>query len=161
MTELHETSQTLGTLSVTIYLLGFAVGPLGLGPLSEMYGRYPVVILSTWFLCAWILGSALAPTIPGLIIMRLLAGIGGSAVMTIAPAVCADMFPVERRAFATAVITLAQCAGPARKSNTKVGWELLLTIQVGPLAGAFISEGLGWRWVGSEALPISHMDPIN
>jgi hypothetical protein len=33
--------------------------------------------------------------------------------MTIAPAVCADIYPVERRAFGTSVITLAQCLGPA------------------------------------------------
>jgi hypothetical protein len=87
MAALHTTSQIIGTLMVTIYLLGFAVGPLFLGPLSEMYGRYPVVILSTWFLNMWILGSALAPTMGSLIAMRLLAGIGGSAVMTIAPGV--------------------------------------------------------------------------
>lgn len=130
MRDLHETSQVIGSLMVTIYLLGFSIGPLFLGPFSEMHGRYAVVILSTWFLNAWILGSALAPTMPALVIMRLLGGIGGSAVMTIAPAICADMFPIERRAFATAVITLARCLGPA----------------LGPLCGSFISEDIGWRW---------------
>jgi MFS family permease len=116
--DLHTTSKILGTLMVTIYILGFAVGPLFLGPLSELYGRYPVVILSTWFLNVWILGSALAPTMGGLIAMRLLAGIGGSAVMTIAPAICADIYPIERRAFGTSVITLAQCLGPASRFTT-------------------------------------------
>jgi len=113
MRDFHETNEIIGSLMVTIYILGFSIGPLFLGPFSEMFGRYPVVILSTWFLNAWILGSALAPSMSALIVFRLLAGIGGSAVMTISPAICADMFPVERRAFSTALITLAQCLGPA------------------------------------------------
>jgi MFS family permease len=113
--DLHESSQIVGSLMVTIYVMGYAIGPLFLGPLSEIYGRYPVTILSTWFFDIWLMGSALAPTMPSLIIIRLLAGIGGSAVMTTAPAIVADMYPVERRAFSTSIIILAQSAGPARK----------------------------------------------
>lgn len=95
-----------------------------------MFGRYPVMVSATWFMVAWLLGSALAPNMPALIIMRLLAGTGGSAAMTIAPAVCADIFPIERRAQSTAVITMAQCLGPT----------------LGPLIGSFVGEDLSWRW---------------
>ncbi|CAK7232838.1 hypothetical protein SBRCBS47491_008404 [Sporothrix bragantina] len=130
MKELHESSPIVGSFMVTIYVLGYAIGPLFLGPLSEMYGRYPVVILATWFFNAWMLGGALAPSMASLIIMRLFAGIGGSAVMTIAPAMVADLFPVEKRAFTMSLITMAQSVGPA----------------VGPICGGFISEYLGWRW---------------
>ena len=115
MTELHEPSQIVGSFMVTIYVLGYAIGPLFLGPLSEVYGRYPVVILATWFFNAWLLGSALAPTMPSLIIMRFFAGIGGSAVMTIAPAMVADLYPVEKRAFTMSLITMAQSVGPASR----------------------------------------------
>lgn len=113
LAELHETSLVLGSFMVTIYVLGYAVGPLFLGPLSEVYGRYPVVILATWFFNAWLLGCALAPNMPGLVVMRFLAGIGGSAVMTIAPAMVSDLYPVERRAFAMSCVTMAQSVGPA------------------------------------------------
>ncbi|CAK7228698.1 hypothetical protein SCUCBS95973_006969 [Sporothrix curviconia] len=130
MAELHESSPVVGSFMVTIYVLGYAIGPLFLGPLSEIYGRYPVVILATWFFNAWLLGGALAPSMAALIIMRLFAGIGGSAVMTIAPAMVADLFPVEKRAFTMSLITMAQSVGPA----------------VGPICGGFISEYLGWRW---------------
>lgn len=119
MEDLHESSQVVGSFMVTIYLLGFVIGPLILAPLSEIYGRYPVVVLSNWFLCVWLLGCALAPTIAGVIVMRVLAGIGGSAAMVIAPAVVADIYPIERRAFATATIILAQCGGPAGRSSIK------------------------------------------
>lgn len=115
LNDFKESSQILGSFMVTIYVLGYAVGPLFLGPLSEIYGRYPVVVLSSWFLNAWLLGSALAPTMSGLIVMRLLAGIGGSAVMTISPAIVADLYPVEQRAFTSSLIVLAQSIGPARE----------------------------------------------
>jgi multidrug resistance protein len=131
MRELNEPSQIIGTLMVTIYILGFAIGPLFLGPLSELYGRYPVVILSCWSFNLWLLGCGLAPNMPGLIAMRLLAGISGAGVMTIGPAIVADMFPVERRAFATSLIVMAQSLGPT----------------IGPICGGFVAEDLGWRWV--------------
>jgi MFS family permease len=88
------------------------------------------MVSATWFMVAWLLGSALAPSMSSLIVMRLFAGTGGSAAMTIAPAVCADMFPIERRAKSTAVITMAQCLGPT----------------LGPLIGSFVGEDLSWRW---------------
>ncbi|KAF2403326.1 MFS general substrate transporter [Trichodelitschia bisporula] len=130
MASLHEPSAVIGSFSVTIFVLGYAVGPLFLGPLSEMYGRYIVVCASTAVFDAFLLGSALAPNMPGLIVMRFLAGIGGSGVMTIAPAIVADMYPIERRAFTMSLIIMAQSAGPA----------------LGPICGGFIAEGLGWRW---------------
>lgn len=40
----------------------------------------------------------------GLIIMRFLAGIGGSAAMAIAPAIVADLYPIERRSFAMGIV---------------------------------------------------------
>lgn len=123
--EFHEPSLMLGSFMVTIYVLGFAIGPLFLGPLSEIYGRYPVVVISTWTFNAWVLGSALAPTMPALIVMRLLAGVGGSGVMTIAPAIVADLYPVEQRGFATSAIILAQSVGPASKCHCFVNINAL------------------------------------
>ncbi|KIV99879.1 hypothetical protein, variant 1 [Verruconis gallopava] len=130
MKDFDVANQVIGSFSVTIWLLGFTLGPLFLGPLSEMFGRYPVMVGASWFMVAWLLGAALAPSMASLIVMRLFAGIGGSAAMTIAPAVCADMYPIERRARSTATITMAQCLGPT----------------LGPLIGSYVGERLGWRW---------------
>jgi MFS family permease len=115
MNDLHESSYVIGSFMVTIFVLGFGIGPLFLGPLSEMYGRYPVVIASTWTFNAFMLGCALSPTMSGVIVMRLLAGIGGSGAMVIAPAIVADLYPLEERAFWSSIIILAQCAAPAGK----------------------------------------------
>jgi MFS family permease len=67
---------------------------------------------------------------PSLIIMRLLAGVGGSAVMTIVSAVIGDVFRVHERAAASCIV---------------IGTPSLAPI-IGPIAGGFISEYLGWRW---------------
>ena len=40
-----QNSQTTAELVVSIYILGFAVGPLLISPLSEIYGRYPVYVV--------------------------------------------------------------------------------------------------------------------
>ncbi|OAP65784.1 hypothetical protein AYL99_01756 [Fonsecaea erecta] len=130
MKDLHEPSRVLGSLMITIYVLGYAIGPLFLAPLSEIYGRYPVVMISSWTLVAWLLGCSFAPDMPSLIVMRFLAGVGGSAIITISPAVVGDLYPIERRAFGSAIIVGSQSLGPI----------------VGPICGGFITEYLSWRW---------------
>jgi len=69
-----------------------------------MYGRYIVVVLSSWFFVAFLIGCGFAQTMVGLIILRFLAGIGGSAAMAIAPAFVADLYPIERRSFAMGIV---------------------------------------------------------
>ncbi|KAF2708406.1 MFS general substrate transporter [Pleomassaria siparia CBS 279.74] len=126
------TSRTIGTLMISIYVLGYSVGPLFLAPLSwsEMYGRTIVINTSSAFFNVFILGCSFAPNISSLIIMRLLAGIGGSAVMTIVSAMIGDVFRVHERAAASCIV---------------VGTPSLAPI-IGPIAGGFISQYLGWRW---------------
>ncbi|KAF2099939.1 membrane transporter [Rhizodiscina lignyota] len=130
MAELHETSQAIGSLMITIYLLGYALGPLFLSPLSEIYGRYIVIVISTWTFNVFLLGCGFVHSMPGLIVLRLLAGTGGSAVMAIAPAIVADLYHIERRGFAMGIVFIIQCLSPA----------------IGPICGGFIAQQLGWRW---------------
>lgn len=130
MHDLHESSQAIGSLMITIYLLGYATGPLFLSPLSEIYGRYIVIVCSTWVFIAFLLGCSFVENMSGLIVMRLFAGMGGSAVMVIAPAVVADMYPVERRGWAMSIVFLVQSLSPA----------------IGPICGGWIAQRLSWRW---------------
>ncbi|OAK98192.1 MFS general substrate transporter [Phaeosphaeriaceae sp. SRC1lsM3a] len=128
--EFDTTSRTIGTLMISIYVLGYAVGPLFLAPLSEMYGRAVVINWSTAFFNAFLLGCSLAPNMPALIAMRLLAGIGGSAVMTIVSSCIGDVFRVHERATASAIVIGTPSISPV----------------MGPILGGFISQYLGWRW---------------
>ena len=68
----------IGSLTVSIYLVGYVIGPLFLAPLSEIYGRRLVLAAANLFFCVWQIGCALAPNMAALIIFRLLTGIGGA-----------------------------------------------------------------------------------
>lgn len=126
----HNTSQLLGSFAVSVYVLGFAVGPLFLSPLSEIYGRRIVLNCSNTVFCAFTLGCALAPNLGGLIGMRFLAGLGGSACLTIGTGVIADMFVPAQRGKAVAMYSVGILFGPV----------------LGPICGGFIAQRAGWRW---------------
>lgn len=128
--DFHNKSQLLGSFAVSVYILGFAVGPLFLSPLSEIYGRYIVLNSSNVAFCAFTLGCALAPNLHGLIIMRFLAGVGGSACLTIGTGVIADLFLPVQRGKAVAMYSMGILFGPI----------------VGPICGGFIAQRAGWRW---------------
>ncbi|CAG8194957.1 unnamed protein product [Penicillium salamii] len=129
--EFQVTNITKGAIPVSIFLLGYAVGPLFLSPFSEIYGRHIIMISASLFFCIWLIGCALAPSIETLIAFRFLCGIGGSASQTVGGATVADMFPVHERGKAMAVWILGPIMGPS----------------VAPVVGGFVTEKIGWRWV--------------
>jgi multidrug resistance protein len=128
--DFNNTSQILGSFAVSVYVLGFAVGPLILSPLSEIYGRCIILNISNVFFCAFTLGCALAPNLGGLIAMRFLSGFGGSACLTIGTGVIADMFEPAQRGKAVALYSMGILFGPI----------------LGPICGGFIAQRAGWRW---------------
>ncbi|KAH7090532.1 putative MFS multidrug transporter [Paraphoma chrysanthemicola] len=130
MAEFGVTSKSVGTIMNSIFVLGFALGPLILAPLSELYGRPIVINCSCIFYNAFLLGCSFAPNMPSLIIMRLLAGLGGSAPMTIVSAIIGDTFRLHERAAVSAIV---------------IGMPALAPV-VGPILGGFVSQSLGWRW---------------
>ncbi|KAI8628285.1 MFS general substrate transporter [Xylariaceae sp. FL1651] len=129
-TEFHTTDSTKASFPVSIFLLGYAVGPLFLSPLSEIYGRAVVLSSANAFFCAWHIGCALAPSLDALIVFRFLCGVGGAGCMTLGGAVIGDIFPVVERGKALSAWTIGPLVGPT----------------LGPLIGAFIAGSIGWRW---------------
>lgn len=129
--EFNNDSAILQSLTVSIFVLGYAIGPLFLAPLSEIYGRRFVITGANAFFCVWQIGCALAPNLQSLIIFRFLTGVGGSGCLTIGGGVIADLFPPDRRGIASAVYSLGPLFGPV----------------VGPVCGGFIAQRAGWRWV--------------
>lgn len=104
----HNTSTILSSLTVSIFVLGYVIGPLILAPLSEIYGRRFVLTGANVFFCVWQIGCALAPNLSALIVFRFLAGIGGSGCLTIGGGVIADLFNADRRGLATAVYSMGK-----------------------------------------------------
>ena len=79
--DLNITTTIEAQAAFSVFILAFAVGPLVLAPLSEVYGRVRVLQPSvTWFL-AWNLGCAFAQTGGQIIAFRFLAGLGASVCM--------------------------------------------------------------------------------
>jgi MFS family permease len=104
MSTLSPMASSLCAPGTSLTLAEFGVGPLFLAPLSEMYGRKLVINISSCFFTAFLIGCSFAPDMSSLIVMRLLAGIGGSAIMTIVSAVIGDVFRVHERAAASCVV---------------------------------------------------------
>jgi hypothetical protein len=87
---MQDLGETLGMrtdmevyLSMAIFILAYAVGPIFFGPASELYGRVRLLQVSNAWYLAWNLGCGFAKTKAQLFAFRFLAGIGGSAPLAI------------------------------------------------------------------------------
>ncbi|KAF2267674.1 MFS general substrate transporter [Lojkania enalia] len=112
MATFNSTNQTIETLVTSLYLLGYVFGPLVLAPLSELYGRTIVYNVCNFSFLIWSVACALAYNLSALIIFRLLAGLAGSAPMTIAAGTIADMVPLEKRGLAMMGWIMGPVLGP-------------------------------------------------
>jgi hypothetical protein len=100
MEEFRSRSTELAAFVVSVYVLGFASGPLVMAPMSEIYGRVIVYHICNFGYIAFVIGCALAPSLNALIVFRFLSGIFGSCPLTNGGGSIADMFTQENRAVA-------------------------------------------------------------
>ena len=129
--DLHMTNTIEIEISLSIFVLAWAVGPLFLGPLSEVHGRVRVLQINNLFFLAWNIGCGFAQSGAEIIVFRLLAGLGGSAQLAAGGGVLSDCWLPEQRGKAIGIYTLAPVLGPA----------------IGPVVGGWIAERSTWRWV--------------
>lgn len=122
-----ECSQEVVTLGLSLFVLGFAIGPLLWAPLSEMLGRQVLFIGTYAALTAFNAGAAGSQNIGTLIVLRFFAGAFGSSPLTNAGGVIADMFPAKQRGLAMAIFAAAPFLGPV----------------IGPIVGGFVGETVG------------------
>ncbi|KAF9890310.1 hypothetical protein FE257_005976 [Aspergillus nanangensis] len=121
----------VATLGVSLFVLGFAIGPLLWAPLSEMFGRQVVFFVTYLALTAFNSGTAGSKNIWTLIILRFFAGSFGASPLTNAGGVIADMFSAKERGVAMSLFAAAPFLGPV----------------LGPIIGGFLGMNAGWRWV--------------
>ncbi|RAL06922.1 MFS transporter [Aspergillus homomorphus CBS 101889] len=131
MNDFHSTSKPISTFVVSIYLLGFACGPLLVAPLSELYGRLPLYHACNMLFTAFNIACAVAPGMSSLIGFRFLAGSFGSAPLALGAGTLADCIAPDRRGLAIAVWAVGPVIGPV----------------VGPVCGGFLTQNASWRWV--------------
>jgi DHA1 family bicyclomycin/chloramphenicol resistance-like MFS transporter len=116
-------------LVLSLYLAGIAAGQLVYGPLSDRFGRRPVLIAGlAMFLVGTVL-SGLAPTLGWLICGRVLQGIGACAGVVLARAIIRDVYEREAAARGLALVMMAMTLAPA----------------ISPAFGAYLAEFIDWR----------------
>ena len=81
--EFHITSEVESQLTLSIFVLAYAIGPLFLGPLSEIYGRVPVLQLSNLFYLVFNIACGASRSKGQMIAFRFLSGLGGSAPLAV------------------------------------------------------------------------------
>ncbi|KAI1939068.1 hypothetical protein LOZ58_003114 [Ophidiomyces ophidiicola] len=123
-------SKTVVTLGLTLYLFGLAVGSILLAPMSEMYGRKPVGIISLIIFALLIIPCGIGGSMEELLILRFFGAIAGAAMISSAPGSVADIVDDEHRALAFSIWSIGPLNGPV----------------FGPIIGGFVTQYLGWRW---------------
>lgn len=104
-------SDEVATLGLSLYVIGFAVGPLLWAPMSENIGRQIPFFFSFLLLSAFCAGCAGAQNIQTLLILRFFAGAFGSAPLTNAGGVVSDMFTSRQRGLALCLFASTPYAG--------------------------------------------------
>ena len=116
-------------LVLTLFLAGIAVGQLVYGPVSDRFGRRPVLLAGlTLFLFGTVL-CGLAWSLPVLIVGRTLAAMGGCAGMVLGRAIVRNVYDRERSASALATIMMVMSLAPS----------------LSPAIGAYLAQWVGWR----------------
>ncbi|KAI3390705.1 hypothetical protein diail_8809 [Diaporthe ilicicola] len=129
--DLGITSSVESAMTLSIFVLAFAIGPLVFGPLSESFGRKPVLLLTNFYYLVFNFGCGYSQNGAAMLVCRFMSGIGGSAPLAVGGGVLSDCWAPEERGKAVGIYSLAPLLGPV----------------IGPLAGGFIAENTTWRWV--------------
>ena len=122
-------SSEIGTLGLSLTVLGFALGPLTLAPLSEYFGRSPIYIVSYGVFLFFILGTALVHSLGGFLVLRLLAGLFCSVTIANFGGTIADLWPHHETGIPMSLfLWAATCGSPS-------GYFLF----------SFVAQTRGWR----------------
>jgi MFS transporter, DHA1 family, multidrug resistance protein len=116
-------------LTLSAYLIGFAVVQIACGPFSDRYGRKPVLVASLMLFCAGNVICAAAPTIEVLIAARALQAMGGSGAIVVARTIVRDLYAGER----------------AGRELSLMGAIMGIAPIVAPLIGGVLQTAFGWR----------------
>jgi DHA1 family bicyclomycin/chloramphenicol resistance-like MFS transporter len=116
-------------MTVSLYMVGIACSQIIMGPLSDRFGRRPVLLAGLTLMVAASVGCIAAQSLPQLIAGRFLQALGGASGMVISRAIIRDLYPRERIG---AMISLV------------VG-VMMIAQMLSPLTGGLLETAFGWR----------------
>ncbi|KAH0335306.1 MFS general substrate transporter, partial [Aureobasidium melanogenum] len=127
----YGVSREVGILGISLYVLGFATGPILWAPMSELYGRRVPLLIASFGFSIFSIAVAVGKDLQTILICRFFGGFMGACPLTVVGAVFADMFNNAQRGVAVTVFSIAVFSGPL----------------LAPFIGGFITTSyLGWRW---------------
>ncbi|MCK8673309.1 multidrug effflux MFS transporter [Rhodococcus sp. HM1] len=125
------TSASAVQLTLTTFLIGLALGQLVFGPLSDRFGRRPLLLVGTLVCAVFSAASALAPTVELLAASRFLQGFAGAAGIVLGRAVISDRAHGPAAAKLFGLLVVVNAVAPV----------------VAPLVGGTVVTNVGWRAV--------------
>lgn len=133
-TEIQQDLMTTASqvqLTLTTFLLGMGLGQLFLGPLSDRYGRRPVLLTALVVFTVSSIACIVSPSIWFFIILRTLQGLSGAACIVLSNAIAADLTRGPDTVRALSLIAMTVGLGPV----------------IAPMIGAGVGAFFGWRGV--------------
>lgn len=124
-----HTTESITTLTLSLFLLGFALAPVACGPLADRFGRRPVLIVGALIFALAGASCAIAPTIEFLLAVRLLQGVGAGACSVLAMAIVRDLFEGNEARARLSYVSIVRSVAP----------------MVAPTIGVTILRFASWR----------------
>jgi MFS transporter, DHA1 family, multidrug resistance protein len=116
-------------LTLSVFLVGFALSQLAYGPLSDRFGRRPMLLAGLVVYVAASIACAMATSMAMLIVARFFQALGGCCGPVLGRAIVRDLHGVQRAARMLAYISAATALAPA----------------IGPIIGGYLEVAFGWR----------------
>ncbi|MCD8386191.1 MAG: Bcr/CflA family efflux MFS transporter [Bacteroidales bacterium] len=131
MVEVFHTSESMVQLGLTTAMIGLAIGQIFFGPLSEKYGRKPIVVLSMVIFSIAALASVFSTSIGFFLVCRFFQGIGGSGGIVISRSISTDSYSGRELAKVMGIIGAVHGVAPV----------------AAPVIGGLMAGTLGWRGI--------------
>ena len=120
------------------YLVAATCAAPVFGQLGDFFGRRRLLFVALAIFFTGGAGSALAPNLPSLIVARVVQGFGGGALLTLTQALIGEIVPPRERG----------------KFQAWIAGTYGFASAFGPVAGGFITQAFGWRWIFWFLLPL-------
>jgi DHA1 family bicyclomycin/chloramphenicol resistance-like MFS transporter len=120
---------SIAQMTVSLYMVGIACSQLIMGPLSDKFGRRPVLLAGLGLMVAASLGCVFAENLPQLIAARFFQALGGATGMVVSRAIIRDLYGRDR---VGAMISLVIAV-------------MMIAQMLSPLTGGLIETAFGWR----------------
>lgn len=127
----HRMAADVGTIQliISVYLLALAAGQLLMGPLSDRFGRRPVLLVALTITALASISAVLISTVQSLILARVLQAVGASAGVVVSRAIIRDLFDRNRAASMLGLVATVMVVVPT----------------LAPLTGGLLETGFGWE----------------